>query len=211
MRTVRLLIVVVLALAVASAPAAASAPDKPQFRDRCGEFGNTADFRATQPWLDICEGWFETLSAADVEAVPEVRVSLQLASDVQPRTPAFYTVVWAVGDRVYQVARDDLLGLDGEVWLHVVCEPFEGWDCAVADLLCEDPRDSVRVQLGDGAWTEDGDTVSWMLRFDGDLAAFADDHRHGTRLDVRTALTATWFPARSLGQQPAQFEPVCAE
>src|SRR5688500_2423708 len=99
MRVVALAIAMVMML---GGPAAAGTPQNPEWEDTCGIGTNTLAEQVA-PWLDLCGGWFETLSAS--EKTSEIKVTLEVADLLAERADSQYRVSWGAGGCAFNLVR----------------------------------------------------------------------------------------------------------
>ena len=130
---------------------------------------------------DVCSATVDTVASG--EDVPTtLSFALELAGDVESRTPSSYSVGWVAGDCAFSFFASDatLADLQGESVIFVHCGDAER-ECTDlpngSSLNCEFTYDyEARHPV---AWpVYDGPTVTWSVTFDGDLASYADLHVH---------------------------------
>lgn len=179
-------VVVVVCLVLAAAPAAAA---EPHVVDGCGPEGVAADPTegVTTPWTDICSAVFETLPGGS-----GLKVTAAFAGDIPDDRIGIYRAQWRVGDCTYRVTHETGTGehevgpvhigdLGGD-WLRVRCGAGVPTAC-YPDLplsSCLSWADERHYGLANAVVS--GDTVTWTLRFAGELAGLGASHRAGTRL-----------------------------
>jgi hypothetical protein len=197
MRKMKRVLAVALALAAMAVPASAGTAADPELRDRCGgTVGDDGQYvYAIHESIDLCAVWFETLS--DAEATPELRITIQVAGPIADRPPSMLLADWASGDCNFTVIVDDSTSASISEGLQVGCGEAPPFECTVPEPVsigCDTPDGYYRYfDLGDGAIVENGDTLQFTVKFDGELAEFAGLHEHDdllTGLQSLTAITA---------------------
>ena len=146
------------------------------------------------PWLDLCGGWFSTLSTAS--DTPEIKVSLEVADLLADRTDSQYRVSWHAGGCSFDLVRFDggqqLQPSDPVSQLHVQCDRGREVPCPTPlkelGFHCSESDDPVLYDVSN-SFAEAGNRLSWTLRFDGQLAKYAHAHRAGDVLKVGDAMT----------------------
>jgi hypothetical protein len=191
MRKVALVVAVLMML---GAPASAGTAQDPELQDTCGVGLSTAQEQVL-PWLDLCQGWFETLSGPG--ETPQIKVTLEVAALAPDRADSQYWVSWAAGGCGYTLTRFDggtqLAPGEAASRLAVQCDPGREVSCpGPLDELgfhCFEFEDAVLYDVSD-TFAEAGNQLSWTVSFDGDLAEYAAAHVAGSVLEVRSAMTA---------------------
>lgn len=189
MRKVALVVAVLMML---GAPASAGTQEDPELFDTCGVGSNTASEQMA-PWLDLCRGWFES-SSADV---PEITVNLEVAGLAANRTDSQYWVSWATGGCGFTLTRFDggteLQPGEASSRLAVQCDPGREVPCETPwkelEFHCYEWDDAELYDVSD-TFSESGNRLSWTVRFDGQLATYAESHATGSVLEVNDARTA---------------------
>ena len=219
MRGRRLVAVALAVVCLAGSPAVAGTSADPDVVDPCGPTGQVEEQSVgVRPgWADICAGWFEQLdsglrvTATFAEAIPDDRLGL-------------YRAGWRTGDCAYQLSHDRGLGYYGtggifvsdlgRTGLRVRCgEPVES-ECKPPAVglpsvgTCERYPNEQNFTLVD-AVAVDGKSLSWTVRFDGELAALADELGAGTAI-TRPSLYAAAKVGVPIGGAQACSGTFCA-
>jgi hypothetical protein len=188
----------VMVLVLGAVGSAGASVEEPEILDPCGVGAHSVD-QQPLPWLDICAGWFDV---EILDEVPELTVTLQVASDLGTRTDGTWRMGWRSGECGFQLERHDHgggdvtdLGPKPAVELLVRCEPARRVDCDPPQLedlgfFCVHIPEDQRFDVTDG-YAEDGDRLTWRVRFDGELADYAHLHEPGAVLTATSAQTAT--------------------
>ena len=168
----------------------ATAAEQPQVVDGCGTDGIAADPAegVTTPWTDVCSGVFETLPGGD-----GLKVTATFAGDIPDDRIGLYATGWRVGDCAYRVTHETGIGEHrsngvvisdvGGDWLRVRCGAGVVTTCHpdVPLSVCQTWPDERHYPVVD-AVTVAGKTVTWTVRFTGELAALGARHTVGTQL-----------------------------
>jgi hypothetical protein len=189
--------IVALAIAMAmvlSGPAGAGTGQNPELEDDCG-VGTHVVSEQVAPWLDLCGGWFSTVSKAG--DTPVIKVSLEVANLLAQRADSQYWVSWRAGGCGFAVQRLDggteLAPGDAASRLIVNCDPGREVPCDTPfkelDFTCWETDDPLLFDVSN-SYSENGNRLSWTLRFDGKLAAYAKHHADGALLRSPWAMTA---------------------
>ena len=120
-----------------------------------------------------------------------------MASLAEARADSQYWVSWTAGGCHFSVTRFDggtqLQPGEAASRLAVQCDPGREVECPTPlkelDFHCYEWDDAVLHDVS-SSFAESGDTLSWNLRFDGPLSAYADHHATGSVLKEPWALTA---------------------
>ena len=190
MRKVALVVAVLMML---GAPASAGTQESPELSDTCG-VGLHAAQEQVLPWLDLCAGWFESESAS---GVPEITVNLEVADLAANRTDSQYWGSWTAGGCDFTVIRSDggaqLAPSDAASILSVQCNTAREVPCETPwkelGFFCWEIDEPEQFDVSD-TFSESGNTLSWTLRFEGDLAPYASAHSDGSVLTATSAMTA---------------------
>lgn len=187
----RLVMILAALCVVALAAPAGATPDDPEFSDECGG-GEGAPHQLTAPTNDICTGWF-TSSVVD-EDTPVLSLAVALAPVAVDRPNAFYQASWRTADCYIRLQHRDGLGRyeAGEVVVDDVttdtlfagCGALQPRPCETNEVgtACSSYESEKTYPLPDGAFTADGDTVSWTITFAGAFAELAPQFAPGTSL-----------------------------
>ncbi|HVM28561.1 MAG TPA: hypothetical protein VM433_12950 [Mycobacteriales bacterium] len=192
--------------------APATAQPEPEIADLCGLGAHTVD-QQPLPWLDICGASFDVTRDG---GVPVLRVELEVAADLALRADSSYGVSWRSENCGFAVERHD--GGDGGLGsvaerrpvaqLAVSCEPNRAVPCdpeVLEDLgfFCVHIPPGQRFDVTEG-YAEDGNRLSWTVRFDGRLAPWAPVHEPGAVLTRTSAITGANVAGSTLGSWSCQ-------
>lgn len=183
-RMQRFLSILVLAVATAALVAAAPAPTVVG-EEECVA-GVDAEEVASPDWVDLC-----TLAFGGDASELVVRVTTVGSIEDRP-APAHYGVSWTAGDcrvTLYHADQADGGAFDD---LEGRCGGGDQVECTPAPLPvdCLDAGPVV-VDVAIDPPTADGTTLTWRLRFTGELAPLATAHASGAQIQDAFARAAT--------------------
>jgi hypothetical protein len=185
-------------LGLLASPVVAGTPADPDVVDECGLGLHTTE-QPAPPFHDFCGAWFETLPGPK-DKPTVIRITMEMAGDVQPRTSSIYSVRWLAGNCGFFVQRNDDGRTEGPapsngpatVEFGASCEPPTIVPCEYPieqfGFTCFELPDPRYFDVSAG-YVEAGRRISWTVRFDGPFAEFADKFDHGDILREPSAVT----------------------
>jgi hypothetical protein len=191
----KMVAVAIAMVMVLGGPAGAGTGQNPELEDECGVGTHMVDEQVA-PWLDLCAGWFQTLSSSATGA-PEIKITLEVADLAAERPRSQYWLSWSSGGCGFTVARldggDDLQPGDAVSRLSVQCAPARHVPCPTPleelGFVCSEQDDPLVFDVSD-TFAQSGNRLSWTLRFAGKLAPYAKHHADGAVLRTGDAMTA---------------------